>query len=438
MKKLLFSLSELKATFWFIPVLMIILFTGIALGLIYIDSISEFEPQKIGHYLFTGSPDSARSMLSVISGAMIGVAGTVFSITLVALSLAASQFGPRLLKNFMYDRINQVVLGAYVSTFLYCLIVLNSIRGNEAFTFIPLFSVLFALIAAIGNIVLLIIFIHHISVSIQADYVIAKISESLSGNIRNLFPQELGEESNNHRHTEDEAMLKKMYSYRHGITVGRSGYLQYLDGESFFDFAVEKKVLIDLYFQPGNYVVEGMELGTIYSDVKLDNDELDRCNSYIVIGKVRTPHQDTEHSINQMVEIACRALSPGVNDPYTAIACIDNLTSSMCYLTKVKFPEQYRYDDDGILRMIFKVLTYEGILDAAFNQIRQFGHSMPAVAIRLIEAFAVIDRYAKNNLHREAVRKHAAMVLNMAEKAFEEPKDLQDLKERARLLTESQ
>ncbi|MFW6371673.1 MAG: DUF2254 family protein, partial [Bacteroidota bacterium] len=119
MKKLLFLWNELKATFWFIPVLIIVAALIFAYGLIYFDRINDFSPGKVGIYLFIGSPDSARTVLSVISGAMIGVAGTVFSITLVALSLASSQFGPRLLKNFMYDRLNQVVLGAYISTFLY-------------------------------------------------------------------------------------------------------------------------------------------------------------------------------------------------------------------------------------------------------------------------------------------------------------------------------
>ncbi len=434
MKKLLFSWSELTATFWFIPVVIIFTSLCLAFGLIYIDSIAEFQPGGIGHYLLTGSPDSARRVLSIISGAMIGVAGTVFSITLVVLSLASSQFGPRLLQNFMYDRINQVVLGAYISTFLYCLIVLNSIKGNDQFVFIPVFSVLFALIASIGNIILLIVFIHHIAVSIQADNIISNISESLSGNVRNLFPEELGQ-GIAELEKEDEELLKSMRNYRNTVLVAKSGYLQYLDGESFLNFAVKNKALIELYNRPGDFLVEGMELGTIYSDEKMEEDELKRCQSYFLTGKARTPQQDTEHSIHQMVEIACRALSPGVNDPYTAIACIDNLTSTMCYLSGVKFPSKYRYDTEGTLRVIVKPFTYEGVFDAAFNQIRQFGHSIPSVAVRLMEAFIVIDKFTKNQQQKDVLKKHVRMILSMAEKAFEELSDLDDLKKRSRLIT---
>ncbi len=432
MKKLLFSWDELKATFWFIPVLLIVAALIFAYGLIYFDRINDFNPGRVGIYFFTGSPDSARSVLSVISGAMIGVAGTVFSITLVALSLASSQFGPRLLKNFMYDRINQVVLGAYISTFLYCLIVINSIRGNEDFTFVPFFSVLFALVVSFGNIILLIVFIHHISMSIQADNVISNISDSLSGSVRNLFSNEFGQEIGKENKKENEELLKSMYVYRYSIGIRKGGYLQYLDGESFIDFAVKNNALIELYYRPGNYLVEGLELGTVFSDKKLEEEQMDRCKSYFLTGRIRTPHQDTEYSIHQMVEIACRALSPGVNDPYTAISCIDNLTSAICYLSGVKFPSKYRYDTEGNLRVIVKPLTYEGVFDAAFNQIRQFGHSIPSVAVRLMDAFIIIDKFSKNRQQKDVLKKHVQMVLNTAEKTFEEPNDLEDLKERSR------
>jgi len=148
MKKLLFFWSELKATFWFIPVLIILLSILLAIGFVYADDVTTFSQDGLGRFLFVNSVDSARSILTTISGAMIGVAGTVFSVTLVALTLASSQLGPRLIKNFMYVRLNQVVLGSYISTYLYCLIVLNAIRETGGDTFIPVLSILIAIIAA--------------------------------------------------------------------------------------------------------------------------------------------------------------------------------------------------------------------------------------------------------------------------------------------------
>jgi len=433
MKKLLFLWGELISTFWFIPVLIIITAIGLAVGLIYIDSVTDVGHEKLGIYLITSSAESARSILSVISAAMIGVAGTVFSLTLVALSLASNQFGSRLLKNFMYARVNQVVIGTYVSTFVYCLIVLNSVKGINDLDFVPSFSVMFAIVAAVANILLLIVFIHHTAVSIQADNVIANISHSISGNVKKLFPEELG-----HEHVEeekqDEEELKSRLRYKNNIQVNKSGYLQYVDGDSFLKFSIKHNAMIELQHRPGDYMVAGMNLAVIHSEKEIGKKEIKRCNSYYITGYIRTAQQDTEHLINQMVEIACRALSPGINDPFTAIACIDNLTSTLCHLAGVKFPSRYRYDDEKNLRLITRPLTYAGLLDAAFNQIRQLGKTIPAVMIRLMEAMIIINGFVKTQAQIQGIRKHARMILNAAERMFEEPNDLKDLNERSKMI----
>ncbi len=146
MKKLQYLWEELNTSFWFVPILMLLISIGSAIGFIYFDSQIRFSPEGILKYLLPASVDSARSILSIIAGAMIGVAGTVFSITLVVLTLASSQLGSRLVRNFMYDKLNQVVLGTYVSSFVYCLIILSSLKENESFHFVPAISVLAALV----------------------------------------------------------------------------------------------------------------------------------------------------------------------------------------------------------------------------------------------------------------------------------------------------
>lgn len=180
MKKLKYLYQETTSSFWFIPSLIVLIAVVVAVGMIYIDNHTEMKNSGALSLIFTGSPDSARSVLSTISGAMIGVAGTVFSITLVALTLASSQFGPRLLSNFMHVKINQVVLGTYVATYVYTLVILNTVRSNDTASFVPRYSILIAIFAAVGNIGLLIVFIHHVAVSIQADNVVADISKNLS------------------------------------------------------------------------------------------------------------------------------------------------------------------------------------------------------------------------------------------------------------------
>lgn len=433
MQKLYFFWEELKSSFWFVPIVIIVLSVVMAFGLIYLDSNIVFKPGGIFQYIFTGSINSARSVLSTISGAMIGVAGTVFSITLVALTLASAQFGSRLLRNFMHERINQVVLGTYISTYVYCLIVLNSIKDNEQVSFLPSFSVFFAILAAAGNIILLIIFIHHIAISIQADKVISDIYESLEKNIAVLFPEEMGDDFDWKEAPAVES-LKKNFSHNQHIASKGSGYLQYIDNQLILDSAIENNLLFNLKYRPGDYVVKDMVIGEVDSMEELEKDIVHRLQNAFIIGKTRTPQQDAEYSVRQMVEIAVRALSPGVNDPYTAIACIDNLTSTLCYLTKVKFPSKYRYDEEGNLRVIAETLTYEGMLNTAFNQIRQFSAGSPSVVIRLMEALVTIRQFAKHKVHKDTILKHAKMVLSVAEQSFNEENDLEDLRKRSKLI----
>lgn len=427
MNKLFFFWKELIATFWFVPVLIILIAIIFSVGLVYIDGIITLPLEGLGRFLFVVNVDSARSILSTISGAMIGVAGTVFSITLVTLTLASSQFGARLIKNFMYDRLNQVVLGTYIANFIYCLLLLNAVKDGEE-VFVPSLSILMAQIVAVANIILLIIFIHHVAVSIQADHVISNISDALSKNIKVLFPEMMGEEPEE-EDVEDIEAVKNKYAHQCKLNAPKNGYIQYIDSESILKEAEANDALLELHYRPGDYLVEGMEMGRLYAKEEL---HLDIFQEQIIIGKTRKGQQDAEFSIHQMVEIASRALSPGVNDPYTAIACIDNLCGTLSYLTHVRFPSKYRLDEEGELRVITEPITYEGMLNASFNQIRQYASNSPSVIIRLMESLIIILSGVKQPKHREALIRHAKMVLNTAEQNFQDPNDLEDLKKRSR------
>ncbi|MFN4763625.1 DUF2254 domain-containing protein [Gillisia sp. Q332] len=429
MKKLLFLWKELMATFWFVPVLTIGFAILISIGLVSLDNSISIERKGWVRFFLVNSSDSARSILSTISGAMIGVAGTVFSVTLVALTLASSQFGPRLIKNFMYVRLNQIVLGSYISTYLYCLLVLNAIRDIDDFRFIPSISILVAIFAAVANIILLIIFIHQIAVSIQADRVISDISDLISRQVETLFPEKMGDELKDEKDFDESAAISAFQNST-SIKSPKSGYLQYIDSETLKEIVTKHNSLLELNHRPGSFLVKGGEIGILYSSTNWEEDTLEDLLDQFVIGKTKTSQQDLEFSIHQMVEIAARALSPGVNDPYTAIACIDNLTATMCYLAEAKFPSKYRVDEEGNLRVIADVLEFEGVLDAAFNQIRQFSEGSTAVIIRLMEALTTILYFTKKESNRNAVLKHAEMVLTLGKTTIKEMNDMNDLTKR--------
>lgn len=426
MKKLRFFWTELTSTFWFIPVIIIIGAVFFAISVLNIDENLAFTNKGYERFFFIGSSDSARSVLSTISGAMIGVAGTVFSVTLVALTLASSQFGPRLIRNFMYVRLNQVVLGTYISTYLYCLIVLNTIKDTEDYKFIPSLSIFFAILFALMNIVLLIIFIHRIAVSIQANHVISEISVSISKEVKKIFPEAL----ENEPQEIFEPSVKKeteLYQYEIPIASNHYGYVQYIDIDSLLKIAHENKAFIKLNYRPGNYVVKGIDLGTLhYNDLK-DNEIFKKIQNQFIIGSFRTSQQDIELPIHQMVEIAVRALSPGVNDPYTAISCIDNLTSTLCYLATKKFPPNHRFDDEQNLRVIANVYSFEIITDVAFNQIRLYSSGNTAVIIKLMDALIMIYSMVKIPSYKDAVKKHARKVLNVGKHCIQDEEDLEIL-----------
>jgi uncharacterized membrane protein len=361
---------------------------------------------------------------------MIGVAGTVFSVTLVVLTLASSQFGPRLIKNFMYVRLNQVVLGSYISTYLYCLLVLNSVKAGDEYGFIPSISILVAILAAMANIILLIVFIHRIAVSMQADKVISDISGFITEQVESLLPQKIEEEKEHKEHIDADNVIST-FQVQMDLKSAESGYVQYIDTTSLVKLMSKQDALLELYFRPGGYLVKGINVGLIHAKTKLEEDVVGAILDQFVIGKTKTSQQDLEFSIFQMVEIAVRALSPGVNDPFTAIACIDNLTSTMTYLARAKFPSKYRFDEDENLRLVVNVLDFEGVLDAAFNQIRQYSAGSTAVIIRLMEALTTIHKFTDEEAHKKAVMKHAEMVLSIGKQTIKEKNDIEDLNERA-------
>lgn len=438
MKKLLFFWKELLATFWFLPVAILISSVILAIGSVYLDNTVSVSQDGWFRFFIVNSPDSARTILSTISGAMIGVAGTVFSVTLVALTLASSQFGPRLIKKFMYVRLNQVVLGSYIATYLYCLIVLIAIKGGEDYTFIPSISILLAIFSAIINIILLIVFIHQIAISIQADKVVSDISDFISKQVETLFPERMGDEKENGKSVDAETIIS---SYHHQTTIKspKNGYLQYLDGESLMKAVSQYDGLFELNYRPGDFLIKGKELGLIHSNAMVDKEKVEKIVSQFVIGDIKTSQQDLEFSIHQMVEIAARALSPGVNDPFTAITCIDNLSATLSYLAQAKFPSKYRFDTDGNLRIIADTMEFEGVLDASFNQIRQFSGGSPSVIIRLMEALISIINFAKEDSHKKALIRHAEMVFRMGKQTIQEKNDLEDLRTRAeKILGEDQ
>ncbi len=386
-------------------------------------------------WVYAGGGEGASAVLEAIAGSMITIAGVVFSITLVALSLASSQFGPRLLRNFMRDSANQVILGTFVATFLYCLLVLRTIRLGDDPPVVPHLSVSIAVIMAVASMGVLIYFIHHVSVSIQADEVVAAVSVELNSAIDRLFPDQLGHALSQKPNTHKTATVPDEFAREAGpVFALQDGYLQLIDADGLMRLTTKEDILVRIEYRPGHYVVAGTPLVYAWPGDRVNDELTTKINSAFILGNQRTPSQDVEFAINQLVEIAVRALSPSVNDPFTAIRCVDRLGSALCRLGQRETPSAYRHDDEDKLRVIAPPDTFPGILNAAFNQIRQFARNCVAVTIRLLETLSAISYSTHRPEDRVALRRHGDMILRGARTAIPEQEDLYEIEDRYRSL----
>jgi uncharacterized membrane protein len=420
--------DSLHSSYWFIPTLMAAGSMILAMVMLTLDRAGNTPNWG---WIYTGGTDGARSLLSSVVGSMVSVVATAFSITIVALQLASSNFGPRLLRNFMQDTGNQIVLGTFISTFIYCLLVLRTIHaeGEEYNEFVPQLSVTVGTVLAIASIGVLIYFIHHASTIIQASHVITQVSGDLDKAIDRLFPETVGEGKAKHPRQVGE-IPANFDSESSPIKANRDGYLQAIDDDELMQIARHYKLLVLLKTRPGKFIVKGSDLAMVLPGEQVNHHLTQQINDAFILGKERTEYQDVEFPIDQLVEIALRAISPAVNDPFTAIRCIDRLSAGLSRLAQRDFPSPYRYDGEQNLRVIVEGVTFDRLVDTAFNQIRQYSKSDVAVTIRLLEAIACVATYTRNSKQREALRRHAEMILNSSREQVSQEQDQKDVRDR--------
>ena len=428
MNRLLEFWTALRTSLWFLPALIILGAVVLAVLLIQVDVVLRFELAAAMPLLFGAGAEGARGMLTAIASSMITVAGVIFSITIVALSLASSQFGPRLLRNFMRDRGNQVVLGTFIATFVYCLLVLRTVRGENGGAFVPHISVTVAVGLALASLGVLIFFIHHAAVSMQAPQIIANVSAELHASIDALFPETLGEgPEENGPHQDQVALPDDFERDARPVAAQGNGYIQLINDERLLRLAVDNDLLLRVVHRPGHFVVEGDPLALVWPGRQAEQ-QAGAIRDTFILGPQQTPIQDVDFAVSQLVEVAVRALSPGVNDPFTAVTCVDQLGAALCGLAKRKIPTPYRRDENGRLRVIAYPLTFAEVADTALRQIRQYGRTSTAVLVRLLEVIAVVLGHTRREEDRAALLRHALLIKESAQGLSQETdrKDVAD------------
>jgi uncharacterized membrane protein len=341
---------------------------------------------------------------------MITVAGTVFSITIVALTLASSQFGPRLLRNFVGDTGVQITLGTFTATFLYCIFVLRTVRAVDEGAFIPSIAITAAIALAIASLGVLIYFIHHVSASIQAENLIAKVGAELCASVDKHFPaRDAGDAGTQSGKQEFQAQV----AVSDGLLVrsSRSGYVQAIRQDSLVEFAQRHNLQMELNCTPGDFILSRAVLLTMWSrhdqaPPKSDVQELCR---YFNLGSQRTEEEDVRYGARELAEIAARALSPGINDPYTAMGCVDWICDMLARVAERGLAPGFISDATGIVRIKQRPPGFAALCIAAIEPIISYGLDSAQVAQHTVTALTrVADNIARSEdaraLHAELGR----------------------------------
>lgn len=397
--------DALRESYWFLPTVMALGAMLLAGGMVYLDTHQGSTWMDRLPWLYAARPDGARQVLSAISGSMITVAGTVFSVTIAAVVYASGQYGPRLLSNFMSDRGNQVTLGTFIATFVYCLLVLRTIRSageaDASVAFVPNLALLIGVALALCSIAVLIFFIHHVPSQLHINTVIEDVGDRLLKEIDNRFPQFIGAPYSDDvgRATaviDIPATFRLDASQDDGarraqVAARKTGYLQLIDDGALIKLATAHELVLRLQYQPGDFVHIGRTLVEAWPPGRCGEDEAARIEAAFAVGSRRTPLQDLRFLIDELVEIAARALSPGVNDPFTAVTCLDWLGAALSELATRDLPSHLRVDDGGRPRVITHPVTFDGFVERAFGALAQYSSGDMVAALRHVRALGEVS-----------------------------------------------
>ena len=348
---------------------------------------------------------------------MIGVAGVAFSITMVVLSLTSGQYGPRLLGNFMRDRGNQFVLGSFIGTFIYCLLVLRTIRSADeaaAMTsFVPHLAVTFSVLLAAFNLGVFIYFIHHTAESIQASSIITNIARSLEDLIKKIYPEE---QLPHERGSSDEApsIPDGFDEDAQNLPMVHSSYLQTVGVQGLVAAAKDHDVIIKVPHRPGTFLIERRPLLQVWPGERLTEELEEKLRGSFTFGPRRTPLQDFDFLFDQLTEVALRALSPGINDPVTAIECINRIGEGFNLLVSRKPHSPYFCDDEKELRLIYTQVDIKDLVQNTFGPLRRFSGDNMMVSLHLLQTITVLRALNDHPRLNDALTEQADLIVEVA------------------------
>ena len=402
--------SDLAEKFWLLPGIMVVAGIVGAFAAIAFDRSSAVPSELLRGWLYDGGGTGARTLLGAVASSTIGVAGTVFSITIAALSLAAGQMGPRLLRNFTRDRGNQITLGVFLATFSYSLMVLRSVRTEAEGEFVPHLALSLSILLAFVCVATLVYFVGHMAGRINVDTVIELVSEEVEQAVMRLTADSIP----------TDPPPPAFWADATPVADDRRGYLQQLDEQGLASWAAEHHTSIRLLIRPGDYVFPGAPIAVMIPPVEGADTAI---RDATALGAQRVSSADLGFAVRQLVEVAVRALSSGINDPHTAMSVLDRLGAALCQIAPRYLPSGVTLRDGRAVLVVPKI-GYDGLLGVMFHMIRQGAAGSPAVLLRMLKTLHAVVSCERDPERMALLQRHADLVLTDAERDIANGVDL--------------
>ena len=431
----------LTSSLWFIPGAIVAVAVVLAIVLVELSALIGDEALARVPRLFGAGAAGSRDMLSVIAGSVITVAGVTFSITIAALAQSSMQYTPRVLRTFMGDRANQVVLGTFVGVYAYCLVVLRTIRGGDEGAFVPSIAVLGGFLLALVSVGVLIFFIHHIAAALQASTILERVRRATEDAIGDLFPDEMGDAVDEEVDALAERRTEAGLEWS-PITARRTGYIQDVDAAGLLEFARDQGVVIRMDRAVGDFVTTGAPIVHVApsripalrqgrSTSGSAGHVARRIDSLFTINAHRTVEQDASFGLLQISDIALKALSPGINDTTTAVTCIDHIGALLACLAQRRFPPRHRGEGSD-LRVIAVGPTFASLVSLGLDDVRRNAEGNVIVLGRLLDAIETASGFTRNAGRRRILAAQVELLGEAVERSVRAPSDRASLGERIR------
>ncbi len=429
--------NTVQGSLWFLPSILVLVYIGLAFFMVWLDKTAGNDATTTVPLVFNVGPDGAREMLSVIASSMLTVASVAFSFTVVVFSFASAQYSSRTLHNFMDDNVSQGVLGALLGSFVYCLLVLRTIQsGNNSFVetpFVPALSVTVALLLAVIDLGLFILFIHHIAETIQAYHIIHRVGVSTIKALDHLFDSRQSQPTPKVEKEDLATILGPTVE----VCSHHDGYIQAVDSDTLVKLTGHSDLVVQFRKAVGNYVVNGETLADVGPAERVTDKVVDEIRDSFLLSAHRTLYQDPQYGILQLSDIAMKALSPGINDPNTAIMSLNQMSSVLRHVASRELPSEVHYGAQDKIRAIVHEPTFESMAAQAFDQVRRYGTKDAAIPIKML---SVIEEIAAGDIlpeHLDVLRAHVSAIVEDADRELKSSRDRRLLNDKIAAMPQS-